>query len=147
MGQKRKLDPMGKETLKDPMVEPNDNILENALGYMYPLYTEFVKKIVNQDLMPEWNYYNDTKSWLCRILYNNKNYCWLSILDSGIKLTLYFSKETINNIYEMDINDNIKKMAKENEIGRKNPPVIILIQNKSILEDAINILKYRINLG
>ena len=129
------------------MIEPKDNILEDALGKNYKLYKDLVEKIANLGLIPEWNYYKDTKSWLCRILKKDKNYCWVSILDTGIKLIIYFSKETINGIYEMDINEDIKNIAKNNETGRKNPPVIILLQNEKILNDTIYILKYRLNIG
>ena len=46
----------------------------------------------------------------------------------------------------MYINEKIKNMAKENEIGRKNPPVIILLENKKSLLEAIAILNYRLSL-
>jgi hypothetical protein len=141
-----KLKIMGNEILKNPMEEPKNNVLKNLMGKRYKLYSDFVEMVIKLELNPEWNYYNDTKSWLCRILYKKKTYCWLSIIDTGIKITLYFSKETINGIYEMVINENIKNMAKENETGRKNPPVIILIQNKETLNDSLKILKYRKNL-
>ena len=135
-----------KNILINQMEEPKDNVLENTLGKKYKLYIGFIAKINKMDLFPEWNYYNDTKSWLCRILKKKKNYCWLSILHSGIKLTFYFTKETINGIYKMDINEEIKDMAKEYEIGRKNPPVHLVVKNKNDLNDALKILEYRINI-
>lgn len=30
-------------------------------------------------LSPEWRYYNDGKSWLCKMLSKKKNLFWLSI--------------------------------------------------------------------
>ena len=120
-GKKSKLEQIGKEVLKDPLIEPKNIILENVLGKKYKLYADFVEKMGRYELIPEWKYYNDTKSWLCRILNKKKNYCWLSVLDTGIKLTFYFKQETIKGIYEMNISEKIKNMAKENEIGRKNP--------------------------
>ena len=143
MGQKRKLELLGEEVLKDPMVEPKNSVLENILGKKYKLYSGFVEEIGKLELIPEWNYYNDTKSWLCKILGKSKNYCWLSVLDKGIKLTFYFTKETINGIYEMNINEKIKNMAKEYEIGRKNPPVVLLVENNETLNDALKIINYK----
>jgi len=135
-----------KNLLTDPIVEPKDDILVNTLGKKYVLYTEFRNKISKKNFVLEWNYYSDTKSWLCRILNDNKNYGWLSILNSGLKIIFYFNKETINGIYQLDIDDGIKELAKEKEIGRKNPPVAIIIENKKYLTDAIKILEYRINI-
>jgi hypothetical protein len=64
---------MGNEIIKNPMEEPNNNILENVLGKKYKLYTDFIENVIKLELIPDWNYYNDTKSWLCKILYNNKD--------------------------------------------------------------------------
>jgi len=146
MEKTNKLEQMGKEVLKDPLVEPKSDILENILGKNYKLYTNFLEKIYKQGLIPEWKYYNDTKSWLCRILNKKKNYCWLSVIDKGFKCTIFFTQDTINGIFEMDINENIKEMTKENRICRKNPPVIMVVKNKSSLNDTIKILKYKLNL-
>jgi len=66
-------------------------------------------------------------------------------LQSGINIIFYFNKDTINGIYQMDIDEKIKELAKEKEIGRKNPPVTITVENKKYLNDAIKILEYRIN--
>jgi hypothetical protein len=147
MTKRAKLEIMGNEILKDPMEEPKNSVLKNLMGKKYKFYSAFVEMLIELELNPEWNYYNDTKCWLCRLLYKKKTYCWLSILDTGIKITIYFSEETVNGIYEMGINENIKKMTKENEIGRKNPPVIVLIKNEEALNDSIKILKYRKSLG
>ena len=146
MEKTNKLEQMEKEILKDPLVEPKSNILENILGKNYKLYVNFLEKIDKQGLIPEWKYYNDTKSWLCRILNKKKNYCWLSVIDRGFKCTIFFTQETVNGIFEMDINENIKEMTKEIRIGRKNPHVTILVKNKENLNDAIKILKYKLSL-
>ena len=134
-----------KNLLTDQLMEPNDFVLESTLGRKYILYKKFRDKIIKMNFLLEWNFYNDTKSWLCRILKGNKNFGWLSILKSGIKIIFYFNKDTINGIYQMDIDEKIKELAKEKEIGRKNPPVTITVENKKYLNDAIKILEYRIN--
>ena len=46
----------------------------------------------------------------------------------------------------MDINEKIKNMTKEYEIGRKNPPVVLLVENNDTLNDAIKIIKYRMTI-
>ena len=135
-----------KNILTDPMMEPNEAVLEKVLGVKNKFYIEFLNAIGKRNLIPEWKYYNDTKTWLCRILKEKKNYCWLSIVFSGIKLIFYFKKDTINDIYKMDINERIKELARDKEAGRKNPPVTLIIENKNHLNDALRILDYRIGL-
>ena len=53
MGQKRKLELLGEEVLKDPMVEPENSVLENILGKKYKLYSGFVEEIGKLELIPE----------------------------------------------------------------------------------------------
>ena len=99
--------------LSDPMVEPNKDVLEKSLGEKYNLYNNFVSQINEKSLVLEWNYYNDQKCWLCKILHKKKNICWLSIWNVGFKLTFYFSEKTLHGIYELEINEKIKQSASE----------------------------------
>jgi hypothetical protein len=134
---------MEKQVLTDPMVKPESNILEAVLGKKYKLFNDFVERINGKDLILEWNYYNDGKSWLCKILNNKKNICWLSIWNTGFKLTFYFTEKTINGLFELEINDAIKKGATEIKYVGKLIPVILSIKNKGLMEDGIKILDYK----
>ena len=83
------------QLFKDPKVKPENNNLEEVLGKNYLHYKKFIEKITTNKLSHEWNYYNDGKSWLCKVLNKEKNVCWLSIWNTGFKLTFYFSEKTI----------------------------------------------------
>ena len=131
--------------LTDPMQEPNNKILERTLETKYKIFEDFVSKINEMGLILEWNYYKDQKGWLCKVLHKKKNICWLSIWNIGFKLTFYFSEKTIDGVYELNINDKIKKSTNEIKPVGKLRPLIILIANK-ILNDSIKILEYKINV-
>jgi hypothetical protein len=136
---------MEKQILTDPLLKPED-VLESVLGKKYKTYTEFVNKISGLGLVPEWNYYRDGKSWLCKILNKKKNLCWLSVWNTGFKLTFYFTEKTIEGIYELDIHEDIKKTAPETKPVGKFRPVILLIENKKILNDGLKILEYKMGI-
>jgi hypothetical protein len=129
--------------LTDPMEEPDNNALEAALGKKYKTYQEFTNKISEMHLALEWNYYKDEKNWLCKVLNKKKNIAWLSIWDTGFKLTFYFTEKTIEGVYELGIDNQIKKAAKEMKPVGKLRPLIITIENKKMMNDAIEILKYK----
>jgi len=59
---------MESKILTDPKVMPEDDVLEHALGKNHKRYMEFANKIAGQNLIVEWHYYNDGKSWLGKIL-------------------------------------------------------------------------------
>ena len=132
--------------LADPLVEPNNDILEKSLGKKYNVYEDFVSKINEKGLVLEWNYYNDQKCWLCKVLLKKKNICWLSIWNVGFKLTFYFTEKTIDGVYELDINEKIKQSASGMKPVGKLRPLIISIENCKILKDSIKVLDYKMNL-
>jgi hypothetical protein len=41
-------------------------------------------------LSTEWRYYNDGKSWLCKIIKKKKTVCWVSVYENMFKTTFYF---------------------------------------------------------
>jgi len=131
------------QIFKDPMVKPNNENLETALGKNHKIFTEFEKKTAEQNLVLEWNYYNDGKSWLCKILHKKKNFGWLSVWNTGFKITFYFPEKAINGVYELDISEEIKITAKEAKPVGKSHPVSFLIKNKKIMNDALKILEYK----
>ena len=137
---------MEKIILTDPMENPDNNVLEAALGKKYKIYQDFVNNISEMGLALEWNYYKDQKSWLCKILNKKKNIAWLSVWDTGFKLTFYFSEKTIEGVFELGIDNQIKKAAKEMKPVGKLRPLIIMIENSKIMNDAIEVLKYKMRL-
>ena len=137
---------MENQILIDPNIKPENEVLESALGKNYERYTEFVGKINAQNLTLEWNYYNDGKSWLCKILNKKKNLCWLSVWNTGFKLTFYFTEKTIEGIHELDVDDAIKNAVRETKPTGKLLPVILLIENKKRMDDGLKVLEYKMRL-
>ena len=137
---------MEKPILTDPMIKPENNVLESALGKNYQRFLEFENEIKTKNLFIEWHYYNDGKSWLGKILYKKKNLCWLSVWDTGFKLTFYFTEKTIAGVQELEIDDEIKDMAIKSKSIGKLMPVIILNKSKKIMNDGLKILDYKMQL-
>jgi len=136
---------MENQLFLDPMVHP-DTILESALGKNYALFAIFKQKISEQNLVLEWNYYRDTKSWLCKVLNKKKNLCWLSVWNTGFKLTFYFPSKIIDDVFSLDIDGNIKQAVKETKPVGKSQPVILLIKNKKIMNDGFTIMEFKKSL-
>jgi len=58
---------MDQKILTDPMVKPENDVLEKNLGKNYSRFMEFAGKIDALNLVLEWHYYNDGKSWLGKV--------------------------------------------------------------------------------
>ncbi|MCL2804386.1 MAG: DUF3788 domain-containing protein [Treponema sp.] len=134
---------MENQLLKDPKIKPNKNTLEEALGKKHDLFMEFTDKLKEQNLIIEWNYYNDGKSWLGKLLNKKKNLCWISIWDTGFKVTVFFTEKTISGFYELKIDEQIKNTAKNTKQTGKLMPVILSVGSKKHLNDCLKILEYK----
>jgi len=137
---------METQILTDPKIKPNTNVLEKALGKNYKRYVEFLNEINSQNLTVEWNYYNDGKSWLGKILHKKKNLCWLSVWNVGFKLTFLFTEKTIKGINDLDIDDEIKNIAQKTKPTGKLFPILLLIKTKQAMYDGLKILEYKMKL-
>lgn len=134
--------------LKDPAVSPTKKVLENVLGKSYPAYEELIATIENKDcgLSPQWNYYNDGKAWLCKVQFKKKTIFWLSIWDKYFKMGFYFTEKNCKGIFELDVEDSIKKEFKANKPIGKLLSLGLSINKKSQLKDALKIVEYKKNL-
>lgn len=134
--------------LKDSAISPTKKVLENVLGKSYPVYEELINTIENKDysLMPQWNYYNDGKAWLCKVQFKKKTVFWLSVWDKYFKMGFYFTEKNCKGIFDLDIDDSIKKEFKENKAIGKLLPLGLRIDKKAQLKDALKIIEYKKSL-
>ncbi len=83
---------MEKPCLNVKDIFPDDTVLKNHLGETKNVWDEF-NDILKKDyphLSMEWRYYNDGKSWLCKILKKKKTICWVSVFKNFFKTGFYF---------------------------------------------------------
>lgn len=134
--------------LKDPAIRPTAKVLENVLGKSYTTYKELITAVENEKtgLMPVWNYYRDGKAWLCKVQYKKKTVFWLSIWDRYFKIAFYFTEKNCKGVYDLDIDENIKKDFKEHKPFGNMLPLAMIITKKTQLKDALKIIEYKKNL-
>ena len=134
---------MEQQLLTDPLVNPDEAVLESALGKKYAVYRDFTAMLGEQNLVPEWHYYKDTKSWLGKVLHKKKNLCWLSVWNTGLRMTFYFPEKALEGFYRLAINDAVKQSARETKRVGKSQPVLLLLSSKNMLKEALAILRYK----
>lgn len=135
-------------TLTDPAISPSGKVLENALGKAYSAYDDLINTITgnNYELTPLWHYYNDGKAWLCKVQYKKKTVFWLSVWDKYFKMAFYFTEKNSKGIFELNIDDGIKKRFEEHKSVGKLLPLVLNITKKAQLKDALKIIDYKKNL-
>lgn len=136
---------MEKEILVDENIYPDNEVIKKALGKdQFNFYSKFIEKVENLNLITQWRYYKDSKSWLGKVLSKKKNLGWLSIWNTGFKVTVFFTERTVSGLYDLPIDNGIKIAIKEvNPVG-KLLPIVVAIDSDEILNDIIQILEYKI---
>ena len=83
---------MDKPCLNNKDEYPDDEVLSRHLGGAKRAWDSFFAFIKEDhpSFATEWRYYNDGKSWLCKITQKKKTVCWVSVWDRLFKTTFYF---------------------------------------------------------
>lgn len=69
-----------KQLLRDPEKIPNACLLKEILsGPLFQTYLELQNIFTIIGLSSEWRYYNDGKSWLCKVTHKKKTIVWISL--------------------------------------------------------------------
>lgn len=124
--------------LKDPAVFPSEAVLKNALGRCYAAYAELNNTLTDSGygFTFNWNYYNDGKSWLCKVSLKKKTVFWLSVWEKHFKTGFYFTEKTFKGL-------NIPEPL--NRTG-KSIPVVITVAAKKDIKDVLKITDYKLSV-
>jgi hypothetical protein len=133
--------------LTDSNIYPSEEVLKNALGGdNYKVFNKFIETITDLGLAPEWKYYNDGKSWLCKICYKKKTVFWLSVWKMHFKLGFYFTEKNCSGINELNIDMSIKEEFNQSKNIGKLIPLVIEMKRIEQIEDVIKIIVYKKSL-
>ena len=137
---------MENQLLKDPESLPTKEVMEDALGKLYPVFSEFMTTAESEELKlkPEWRYYKDGKAWLCKITFKKKTVVWLSVWSDCFKLGLYFTEKSGGGIPALEIDESIKEFYLNHKPIGKLKPVVVEVRLKSQLDDINTLVKYKI---
>jgi len=136
---------MERPLLNEPGVYPSEEVLKRFLGASYPFYTEFVSAVTGPgyELMLEWNYYKDGKSWLCKATFRKKTVFWLSVWEGSFKISFYFTEKTMEGVLDLEIDEGIKIDFRQRKQVGKLIPLIMEIVSKQQLKSAFAIVNHK----
>jgi len=133
---------MGRLLLTDSALYPDSCVIRQALGKHYEWYEKSMEAAREKGLSAEWRYYNDSKSWLCKIAHKKKTVCWLSVWDTGIKVSFYFTEKTIEGVNGLETKTHFEHAKPVGILF----PVILNIDSAEKLNDLVKILDYKLKV-
>lgn len=129
--------------LKDKNIPPTNEVLASVLESSFPAFEELSRLFAEEGLIPEWNYYNDGKAWLCKILSKKKNLGWLVPYQGYFKVTAYFTEKHLDKIAGLDVSENIKEEFYRSKLAGKLIPMPIIVSGKKQIQDVLNMILFK----
>jgi hypothetical protein len=126
--------------LSDKNTVPTDDYLFSLMGEKKILWQSIMEFAFRnyKDISGSWNYYNDGKQWLFKLVQKKKTIFWGALLMDAFRITFYFADKAEPEIESSDLPQVIKdgfRTAKKYGLIR---PVSVRVTDK---EDVVNVLR------
>lgn len=130
--------------LHDKDIYPDEAILKAVLGEAYDTYFSLLNLYDENGMTHEWRYYNDGKTWLCKVQKDKRTIVWMSAWKGYTKATIYFPEKHIEDIYTLDLSEATKEKIRQTKNTGKSKPCIFEIQNNEILNDFNKVMQFKL---
>jgi hypothetical protein len=100
--------------LSDKNIKPTDDFIFSVIGNGKILWQSIMKHAVENypGSAGEWNYYNDGKSWLFKLVRKKKTVFWISLIEDTFQVTFYFGDKAEPLIEQSELPEKIKEEFK-----------------------------------
>ena len=129
--------------LKDKEMFPTDEVLENVLKSSYPAFARLRDELTATDVRIEWNYYDDGKAWMGKMLFKKKNLGWLQIYDGYCTTSCFFMERHLEAIDGLDITESIKTNFYQQKSSGKLTPMTVNIHTAEDIDDTLKMLDFK----
>lgn len=133
--------------LNNPDLYPDKDVLKEVLTENVLIFYDKLLKVITSDneskFSSEWRYYNDGKSWLCKVVNKKRTIFWLSVWEGYFKVSFYFTEKHKEGIASLPISESAKdSFINAKPIG-KLMPLTIDVYCEEQLTDVLAIAKFR----
>lgn len=130
--------------LRDENQYPSDDTLRAILNESFLSYKKLLEIYDAYDLNYEWRYYHDGKAWLCKVQKKKRTIVWMSAWKGYMQAALYFPEKYINQVFDLDISEEMKENFRSTKNVGKSKPFIFIVREESIHKDFETVMKYKL---
>lgn len=128
--------------LTDKLIYPADDYIFSIIGDKKIFWQNIMNHMADnyKDSSGEWNFYNDGKRWLFKMIHKKKTIFWAAILTNTFRITFYFGNKAESIIDSSDLPQTIKdgfRTAKRYGLIR---PVSFKIMNNTDVENVLKLI-------
>jgi len=127
---------MEKPILSDKNVVPDDKLLSSHLKGKMSLWLKLLSEVSAKfsNSSGSWNYYNDGKNWLFKMVQKKKTLFWAALFEDSFRVTFYFGDKAEPVLNESDIPQSIKENFKTSKRYGAIRAISMKIMNKDDLD-------------
>ena len=129
-----------KPLLSDKSIIPTDEYIFSLIGNNRLHWKKIMDHVSEnyKDTSGSWNYYNDGKKWLFKMVHKKKTLFWAGITDKTFRITFYLGNKAEAIIENSDLPRNVREEFKTAERYGLIRPLTFLIKSET---DVDNVLK------
>jgi Protein of unknown function (DUF3788) len=134
--------------LSDKQIIPDDAYISSIIGDKNSLWQSIMNYVSDnyKNISGSWNYYNDGKQWLFKLLQKKKTIFWAGILKDTFRITFWFGDKGEPLIECSDLPQLIKDEFKTAKKYGSIRSVSIIINNTADVDNVLKMIaiKHRI---
>ncbi|HEX2968612.1 MAG TPA: DUF3788 family protein [Bacteroidales bacterium] len=135
--------------LSNPNIRPGDDLVFSLIGDKKVYWQQILKHLSEnyKDITWSWNWYNDGKQWLFKLVQKKKTILWSGILSTGqFRMTFYFGDKAEPVILSSDIPQKVKDEFVNGQRYGKIRAITILVNSPDDVETVLKTAAIKIKL-
>jgi hypothetical protein len=126
--------------LSDNQIIPTNELIFSIIGRKKIFWQAIMKYLTDnhKDISGNWNYYNDGKQWLFKMVQKKKTIFWAALLENTFRITFWFGDKAEPLLAESDLPLQIKENFRAAKKYGSIRAVSIIVENET---DVDNVLK------
>ncbi|HEX2394341.1 MAG TPA: DUF3788 family protein [Bacteroidales bacterium] len=131
--------------LSDKSKFPTDDLIFSIIGKNSEYWNKLMEGIHEKfpGATGQWNYYNDGKNWLFKMVLKKKTLFWIGILSNTFRITFYFGAKAESLITASDLSDTIKQQYLTGQRFGKIRCITFKVEDPSQIDEAIKITEIK----
>ncbi|HLP74631.1 MAG TPA: DUF3788 family protein [Bacteroidales bacterium] len=140
-----------KETVafSNPSLQPGDDLVFSLIGEKKKYWQGIIKHLVENytDISWSWNWYNDGKRWLFKLVQKKKTVFWAAVLATcDFRVTFYFGDKAEPFIQQSDLPERVKTDFMFATKYGAIRPVTTLVQSEEDVRTVLKLAEIKLKL-
>ena len=139
---------MEESVFSNKEIHPSEDLILSHLRLLKPIWIELFHKLHQDypDIIGEWKYYNDGKSWLQKNSYKKKTMFWLSVQKDSFRTTFYLNEKAASAIAESNLPAKLKDQFINGKRFNKIRGLTIQFKRKSDIKHFFKVLEIKLRV-